>query len=147
VLGLIQVSARALDFLGGRRWDGITTGLVAGLALPVSMVLLILGGGADWSIAAFILLYGMGSGALAVARATIPLAFYDKAEYAMAASRIALPLNLMSAVSPPLLIAVLTRLGSGALLGLAMLCSSIALFILLVLARRRPSFAEVATIT
>ena len=28
-------------------------------------------------IATFILLYGLGSGALAVARATIPLVFYD----------------------------------------------------------------------
>ena len=26
MLGVIQVSARGLDFLGGGRWDGITTG-------------------------------------------------------------------------------------------------------------------------
>ncbi len=40
MLGVIQVSARGLDFLGGGRWDGITTGLVAGTALPVAMLLL-----------------------------------------------------------------------------------------------------------
>ena len=40
MLGVIQVSARGLDFLGGGRWDGITTGLVAGTALPVAMMLL-----------------------------------------------------------------------------------------------------------
>ena len=29
MLGVIQVSARGLDFLGGGRWDGITTALIA----------------------------------------------------------------------------------------------------------------------
>ena len=35
-------------------------------------------------IATFILLYGLGSGALAVARATIPLVFYENVEFAKA---------------------------------------------------------------
>lgn len=45
-----------------------------------------------------------GQRALAVSRATIPLVFYDKAEFTKATSRIALPLNLISAASPPILI-------------------------------------------
>jgi len=65
MLGVIQVSARGLDFLGGGRWDGITTGIFAGAAIPVAMLLLMFGGGSHWMIAAFILLYGMGSGAFA----------------------------------------------------------------------------------
>ncbi|MDE1995977.1 MAG: MFS transporter, partial [Rhizobiaceae bacterium] len=85
-----------------------------------------------------ILIYGLGSGALAVARATIPLVFYDKAEYAKAASRIALPLNLISALSPPILVSLLTHFGSDALLGLAILFSCSALVILLLLSRQRP---------
>lgn len=144
-LGVIQVSARGIDFLGGGRWDGITTGLIAGLALPTSMLLLMTGGGTYWSIAAFIVLYGLGSGALAVARATIPLVFYDKADYARASSHIALPLNLISALAPPVLVGLLGRSGTQALLGLAMACSCGALLILLVLARRRPSLETVAT--
>ncbi|MGL4287067.1 MAG: MFS transporter [Phreatobacter sp.] len=143
-LGVIQVSARGIDFLGGGRWDGITSGLIAGLALPTAMLLLMAGGGSHWSIAAFILLYGLGSGALAVARATIPLVFYDKADYARASSHIALPLNLMSALAPPVLVGLLGHSGAQALLGLAMACSCGALLILLVLARRRPTFATVA---
>jgi predicted MFS family arabinose efflux permease len=141
VLGIIQVSARGIDFLGGGRWDGIATGLLAGVALPVAMAVLIVGGGATWSVAAFILLYGLGSGALAVARATIPLVFYDSAAYAKASSHIALPLNLSSAVSPPVLAALLTHFGSNAVLGVAILCSFGALVILLILSRRRPSYA------
>ncbi len=96
MLGVIQVSARGLDFLGGGRWDGITTGLVAGTALPVAMLLMMVSEGATWAVAVFILLYGAGSGAMAVARATIPLVFYDQAEFAKAMSMIALPLNLAS---------------------------------------------------
>lgn len=138
MLGVIQVCARGLDFVGGGRWDGITTGLVAGAGLPVAMLLLIAGGGTYWTIAGFILIYGLGSGALAVSRATIPLVFYDKAEFAKATSRIALPLNLISAASPPILIGLLSRFGPHALLGLAALCSCGALLILVLLSRRRP---------
>ena len=141
-LGLVQISARALDLLGGGRWDGVTTGLVAGIALPVAMTLMMLGGGAAWSVGAFILIYGLGSGALAVARATIPLAFYDKAAYAEAVAHISLPLNLMSALAPPLLAALLTRVGANAVLALAALSSSAALVLLLLLARRRPQASQ-----
>jgi predicted MFS family arabinose efflux permease len=138
-LGIIQVSARGIDFLGGGRWDGIATGLFAGFALPVAMAVLIAGAGAFWSVAAFILLYGLGSGALAVARATIPLVFYDKAAYAKATAHIALPLYGMSALSPPCLAALLTHFGSNAVLALAGVCSCCALVILFILSRRRPN--------
>jgi MFS family permease len=144
MLGAIQVSARGLDFLGGGRWDGITTGIFAGAALPVAMLLLMIGGGSYLAIAAFILLYGMGSGAFAVARATIPLVFYDQSEFTKATSRLALPLNVISAASPPLLVGLLTQFGSSALLGVTMLCSSGALLILLWLRRFRPATGAIA---
>jgi len=144
--GVIQVSARAVDFLGGGKWDGISTGIFVGIALPVSMVLLILGRGSHSAVVAFVVLYGLGSGALAVARATIPLVFYDKAEYASAASRIALPLNVTSAAAPPFFIALLTRFGSNALLEVAILCSATALLLLLLLTRRRPALDSAAPV-
>lgn len=143
VLGVIQVSARGLDFLGGERWDGITTGLVAGTALPVAMVLLMLSEGATWAVATFILLYGAGSGAMAVARATIPLVFYDQAEFAKAMSMIALPLNLASAISPPLLADLLTQFGSRGALGLTLAFSCATVLILILLGRRRPGAVAV----
>ena len=144
MLGVIQVSARGLDFLGGGRWDGITTGIFAGAALPVAMLLLLIGDGSYLAIAAFILLYGMGSGAFAVARATIPLVFYDQTEFTKATSRLALPLNVISAASPPLLVGLLTQFGSSALLGVTMFCSCGALLILLWLRRFRPASGAMA---
>lgn len=146
MLGVIQVSARGLDFLGGGRWDGITTGLVAGTALPVAMLLLMTGEGATWAVAVFILLYGAGSGAMAVARATIPLVFYDQAEFAKAMSMIALPLNLASAVSPPLLVGLLTQFGSRGALGLTFVCSCATVLILVLLGRRRPQVAAAGVV-
>ncbi|MBR0820811.1 MFS transporter [Bradyrhizobium liaoningense] len=145
MLGVIQVSARGLDFLGGGRWDGITTGLVAGTALPVAMLLLMTSEGATWAVAVFILLYGAGSGAMAVARATIPLVFYDQAEFAKAMSMIALPLNLASAISPPLLVGLLTQFGSRGALGLTFVFSCATVLILVLLGRRRPQVAAAAT--
>jgi predicted MFS family arabinose efflux permease len=144
-LGVLQVCARAADFLGGGRWDGIATSLVAGAALPISMLLLMIAGGSHWTVVLFILLYGLGSGALAVARATIPLVFYDKAEFTKATSRIALPMNLISAASPPVLVALLTRFGTHALLTVAVACSCGALFLLVLLSRRRPTVGAIAT--
>ena len=137
-LGVIQVGARGIDFLGGGKWDGLATGLIAGLALPVAMIILILGNGATWSVVAFILLYGLGSGALAVARATIPLVFYDKAAFARTTAHIALPLNVISAAAPPALAALLTRVGCNAVLGAAILCSCSALVVLFILHQRQP---------
>ena len=95
-------------------------------------------------IATFILLYGLGSGALAVARATIPLLFYDNVEFAKATSRIALPHNLISAASPPILVGLLSNFGSNALLGFGMLCASTALLMLYWLSRHRPTIRPIA---
>ena len=138
LLGVIQVSARAIDFLGGTRWDAITTGLVATAILALSMLLLITNGGQFRVVAAFVLLYGIGSGAMAVVRATMPLVFCDRGEFAKASSRIALPLNLISAASPPLLAELLLRFGSQALLGFALLLSCGSFAILVLLRDRRP---------
>lgn len=93
--------------------------------------------GSRLAIAIFLLVYGVGS-VIAVARATMPLVFYGKAEFTKATSRIALPLNLLSAVSAPVLVMLLTRFGSNALLGLIMLCSCSAFATFLLLVLRRP---------
>lgn len=139
-LGIIQVVARAFDSVGGGRWDGLATAIIAGPALPVSLILLLLLGPSWPGIIGFILIYGIGSGVLAVSRATMPLVFYDKAEYARAATRIALPLNLISAAAPPTLIALLDGFGPAAVLTAATACSATAFVLLLLLHRRRPAF-------
>ncbi|MBO9588108.1 MAG: MFS transporter [Devosia sp.] len=138
-LGIIQVAARALDLLGGARWDGLSTALVAAPALVLSLILLLVFGATWAGVVSFIVVYGIGAGALAVARATMPLVFYDKAEYARALTRIALPLNLISAAAPPALIALLDGIGPQAVLIAALVCSGLALGVLVLLNQRRPA--------
>ncbi|MDU2922837.1 MFS transporter [Bradyrhizobium sp.] len=144
MLGVIQISARALDLLGGGRWDAITTALAAGLALPLAMLLLMVWGGSAGAVAVFIVVYGLGSGALAVARATMPLVFYDGAAFAKASAQIALPLNLLSATAAPVMAALLTSFGSNTLLSLTLICSSAAQLMLLLLRLLRPAVAASA---
>jgi predicted MFS family arabinose efflux permease len=143
-LGVIQVSARALDFVGGGRWTGLTTGLAAAIVIPIGFATLLLGGPDYWAIAVFMLLYGGGGGAMAVARATMPLVFFDQAAFARASSHIALPASIAGAASPPIFVWVLTTFGSNAVVSVALVCSLIALALLLCLTRVHRKTAKAA---
>src|SRR5262249_23261948 len=112
LLGIMQVCARGLDFVGGKRWDGLTTGLIAASVLPISFLVLLIGAPAGYAIIGFLTLYGMANGLMTVANATMPLVFYDQADYARASSRIAFPRNVMAAAAPPILVSILTQSGS-----------------------------------
>ncbi|MCJ2133435.1 MFS transporter [Methylobacterium sp. J-026] len=138
MLGIVQVGARGIDFLGGGRWDGLTSGLFAGALVVVALILLAASGGTPGAVAVFIVLYGLGSGVLAVVRATLPMAFFDKAAYARAASRLALPLNIVTATAPPILATILTTFGREAVLLLTAGCVLTATLTFLALTRCRP---------
>lgn len=125
-LGVAALSARLIEFAGRGRWSSVATGLVAGAALPLSFAVLIFGAGTPAAIA-FIIVYGLASGALAVARSTMPLELFPAAAYARASSMLALPLNLSFALAPPLFAAILAGPGSDAALWLATALSLAAL--------------------
>jgi hypothetical protein len=81
---------------------------------------------------------------MAVARATMPLVFYDQAAFARASSHIALPASIAGAASPPIFVWVLTTFGSHAVIGMALICSVIALAILLCLTHVHRKTVEAA---
>lgn len=137
-IGLVQMSARLIDFLGGNRWDGLTTGLVAACLMPLSLLVLLMGAGAQWSIMAFLLLYGLSSGAMSVSRATLPLVFFEGADYAAVVVRAALPLNLAFAAAPPFFSFAIDAWGSRAALMAALALSLGTLACLAMLNRIRP---------
>jgi len=134
-LGLVQIAARVADALGGQRWSGLTTGLVASAVLPLSYLLLLAGSGST-VIITFVALYGLAGGSMAIARSTIPLAVFPRAAYARASARLALPLNLAFAIAPPTFGAILTHANADVALILAIGCSTFALALLVVLALR-----------
>ena len=138
-LGVLKVCGRVIDLVGGKRWDALSTGMIAGAMIPFGLVLLLVFGATTSAVLASLLLFGIGSGAFAVSRATMPLVFYDKADYAAAMSAIALPMNLTSAVAAPVLSGILTTSGPFATLSLLVFCSGAAFLLLLKLGtKRRP---------
>ncbi len=142
-LGIIQIFARGLTTAVEKRWDGVTMGVVSSAVMFLSLLVLLAAGGSPAIIAIFLVFYGVAGGALAVARSTIPLVFYDKATFAKALSRIALPLNWISAISPPVLISLMTQFGGRAVLVLSLACSCGAILVLLALRGRRPAGEEI----
>ena len=137
LLGVFKVGGRVIDLLGGRRWDGLSTGLVAGAMIPMGLAAVWLGGAGTVSIAAYLALFGLGSGAFAVARATMSLVFFQKADYAAAMSTIALPMNLINALAPPVLAGLMSGIGAQATFAVLGGMSVTAFAVLLLLKRLR----------
>ncbi|MEZ5714755.1 MAG: hypothetical protein R3D85_06045 [Paracoccaceae bacterium] len=147
LLGLFKLAGRIIDLAGGRRWDALSTAQVAAVAMPLGLVAVgLFGAGpglgpASWSVpvAAYLVLFGIGSGAFAVSRATMPLLFYRRADYAAAMSAIAVPLNLINALAPPVLAGLLVVAGPWAVLGLMAGLGTLAAILLAWLSRLRPA--------
>jgi len=144
LLGVFKVGGRVVDLLGGRRWDGLSTGLVAGAMIPMGLAVIWIGGAGTLSVAGYLVLFGLGSGAFAVARATMPLVFFQKADYAAAMATIALPMNLINAVAPPALAGLMAGIGPqgtfAALGGLSI--AAFAVLLQLNRMRSKPALAE-----
>ncbi|WP_448955654.1 MFS transporter [Labrys neptuniae] len=143
LLGLCKVGGRVIDLTGGQRWDGLTTALASGAMIPLGLLPLWFWGADPWAVMGYLALFGIGSGAFAVSRATMPLVFYRKADYAAAMSAIALPMNLINALAPPGLAALLTRAGPMAVVSLLAMLSALAFVTLLGLRRLHRASAAV----
>lgn len=111
LLGAFKVGGRLIDLLGGRRWDGLATALVSGTLIPLGLLAVWIGGAGTVSVVGYLVLFGIGSGAFAVARATMPLVFYERLDYTAAMAKIALPMNLINALAAPGLAVLLGYVG------------------------------------
>ncbi|QCL97703.1 MFS transporter [Agrobacterium tumefaciens] len=143
LLGVFKVGGRVIDLLGGQRWDGLSTGLVSGAMIPVGLAAMWAGGEGGLSVVGFLVIFGVGSGAFAVARATMPLVFFEKADYAAAMATIALPMNLINALAPPILAALMAGMGAHAVFAVLGVLSATAFMVLWQLNRKR-SWSTVA---
>lgn len=136
-LGVFKLGGRLVDLAGGRRWDGLSTALVSGALIPVGLIMVAVAGTGWLGLGGYLCLFGIGSGAFAVARATMPLVFFAPDDYASAMAVIALPMNLINALSPPALAALLVGAGPVAVLVLLGASSLVALGALWGLSRMR----------
>ncbi|WMW57110.1 MFS transporter [Agrobacterium pusense] len=143
LLGVFKVGGRVVDLLGGQQWDGLSTGIVSGAMITIGLAVMLIGGHGFLSEAGFLVIYGVGSGAFAVARATMPLVFFEKADYAAAMATIALPINLINALAPPVLAPLMAGMGAHAVFAALGVLSATAFMVLWQLNRKR-SWSTVA---
>ncbi|WP_261969060.1 MFS transporter [Prosthecodimorpha staleyi] len=126
-MGVVQVAARALDLAFGKRLNAAQLCRLATVAVVSAMIMLGLFGAGAAVLTAFVIVYGMASGLLAVTRSTLPLLYYDKAAFATATSRIALPLNIIIAAAPPAFAGLLVETGARGVLAASAVFAGLAL--------------------
>ncbi len=131
--GVIGISARALDMLLGRRSNPILTSVMGVSLMFFSFLMLFVLPPSTPLLVTFVLLYGFGSGVLAVARALLPLALFSAADYGLQAARLSMPQNLANAVAPVVFTAILDRAGAGPTLVTCAALAAIALVFVLML--------------
>jgi predicted MFS family arabinose efflux permease len=139
-VGFIQVAARFGEFAFASRASALTTATLAAAAMPLAFLMLLWGGGASWSAYAFVVIYGLASGIMSVARATLPLELFDPRSYGARMAQLALPMNLAFAASVPAFVLAIEAGGvrNAALLGLGCALLAFAAMCLLSRAHRRP---------
>jgi predicted MFS family arabinose efflux permease len=131
--GVIGISARALDMLLGKRGNPILTSVMGVSLMLFSFLMLFIVPPSTPLLVTFVLLYGFGSGVLAVARALLPLALFSPREYGLQAARLSMPQNLANAIAPVIFTAILDRAGAGPTIITCAVLAAIAMVFVLML--------------
>ena len=136
LIGPSQVSIRIFELLFGHRYSIMRSAVVGSLLLPVGLALALLAGNMFVVALLVVAFYGMSNGLKAVQRATLPLALFGRAQFGAYMGRLALPQGIVAAVAPPIMAAVLSRLGAAGALWLSFAFAMGALVAMILLARR-----------
>ena len=128
-MGALQVIARLIEFLLGKRVSPIASAIFASLVMTFSFVLVAALKGSVAGATAFILIYSIGSGLLGVTRVALPLWVFGSAVYGTYSGKIAPVQNFSFALAPLVYAIVAEQAGvtaaiamCGALAALAALC-------------------------
>ncbi len=133
--GPVTLLARGGDILLAKRLSPMTSALIAGLLIPVSLALALLFGQGLHAALAFIIAFSFGTGLMTVARATLALVLLGSQGYAVTIGRLTLPTQMTFAFSPMLFSLMIERIGTRGVLGVALVASLISLVALILLAR------------
>lgn len=131
--GAIGVSARFVDMALGRRGNALLTSLVGTGLVLFSFVLAATVTSSPPVLVVFMVLYGFGTGVLAVARALLPLSLFSPREFGLQSARLSMPQNLANAAAPVIFTALLDRVGATAALVTGAVLSAISLILVLML--------------
>jgi predicted MFS family arabinose efflux permease len=112
--GPAQVAGRIWDLTLARKWHPIDVGRVSIAFMPLSFVVLILGGTNLYTAITFTLLFGISNGLVTIMRGAVPLALFGAKGYGEVLGILATPYLLLAALSPGALALVVERYGYGA---------------------------------
>lgn len=131
--GVLGISARFLDMLLGRRGNPILSAAMGIGLMLISFLMMLLASPSTPLLVTFVVLYGFGSGVMAVARALLPLAVFSPREFGLQSARLSLPQNLANAIAPVVFTAILDRAGPGPALFAAAVLAALSLILVLML--------------
>jgi predicted MFS family arabinose efflux permease len=112
--GPAQVAGRIWDLTLARKWHPIDVGRVSIAFMPLSFVVLMLGGTNLYTAITFTLLFGISNGLVTIMRGAVPLALFGAKGYGEVLGILATPYLLLAALSPGALALVVERYGYGA---------------------------------
>jgi predicted MFS family arabinose efflux permease len=112
--GVAQVAGRIWDLTLARKWHPIDVGRVSIACIPLSFIVLMLGGSDFGAALAFTLLFGVANGLVTIMRGAVPLALFGPVGYGAVLGVLATPYLLLAAVAPAVFALVVERYGYGA---------------------------------
>jgi MFS family permease len=112
--GPAQVAGRIWDLTLARKWHPIDVGRVSIAFMPLSFLVLMLGGASLYTAVAFTLLFGISNGLVTIMRGAVPLALFGTKGYGEVLGILATPYLLLAALAPGALALVVERYGYGA---------------------------------
>jgi hypothetical protein len=113
MVGPAQVAGRLLEFTVLRRFSALQVARAALLTHPLGALLAGLAGAA--AAAPFVVLHGLGSGILTIAKGTLPLALFGPGGYGARQGWLMLPGRLLQGLAPWLFGLALAQWGAGVL--------------------------------
>ncbi len=113
IVGPAQVAGRLLEYTVLRRFSPLAVARLALLSHPLGALLV--GAFGVAAAAPFVVLHGLGSGILTIAKGTLPLALFGPAGYGARQGWLALPGRVLQGLAPWLFGLALARWGAGVL--------------------------------
>lgn len=111
--GFAQVGGRIWDLVFARNWHALDVGRVSIAFMPLSFLVLMLGGANFATAFAFIVLFGISNGLVTIIRGAVPLALFGPKGYGVVLGILATPYLVLAALSPAAFALIVERWGYG----------------------------------
>jgi len=112
--GFAQVGGRIWDLVFARNWHALDVGRVSIAFMPLSFLVLMLGGASFATAFAFTMLFGISNGLVTIIRGAVPLALFGAKGYGVVLGILATPYLVLAALSPAAFALIVERWGYGA---------------------------------